>query len=619
MLSKKRIFWYFIVPVWLFLLFKLIMPFLLYNNLHIQDMIGHYFSAWYTKEYLWPNIFGWNPFHHFGFSRTQFYPPLYNILTMLLGFVLPLKLSFKLVLSLAVLATPISFYYLCRKIGFDQLKAGVCMLGMTSILFFMEREVGGNFFATFNAGLVSNALALPLAFFYLGKLQDLFKERKMVLPSVLMAVVVLSHFFTAIVVSVISFIFFMCNLKRRNLAIYLKHVFLTFLLCSFWLLPVIAKINYAASSYSPPSFRLSYLFYLIIFLLVIVSFSRTGNIRWALYSLLFLLAFGILGLFFPLVFHFYRIELFMVLLMVLLVVNFARKKASLVLLSIIFVMLITFNTSNLKPEGVKNVDIKDFGEVSGRVMFVGPAEFDIGYHTALYLIPLKTGNYGVLGFSFDSTLEESHLEGLFKDLLKNQFDNAGSDNLYYKGNKTKIIKEQLRLFNINYMISKNLTFPGSRKIMDNIFYNDYNLYEVSNSSVVEVLTYRPKKIDLNFENIEKWLYSENVSMIFVEEKVPLSVGNGNETAQIIDYSPKKVSFYINSTSPVPVFMKISYFPNWRAYINGKETKIYKVSPYFMLVYGKGLIELKYEKILVDWIGLILTIMGLIFVFVEVVK
>src|SRR3989344_8639198 len=153
--NKKYLFLWFIIPVWIFLIIKLLIPFFLYNNLHIQDMVGHYFSAWYTKEYLWPDLFGWNPFHYFGFPQNQFYPPLYTLVTVLFSFVLPLELSFKIVLSAAVIATPLSFYYFCRKIGFDQLKDSVCMLGMMSMLFFIGGNVGGNFVGTFTVGFVT--------------------------------------------------------------------------------------------------------------------------------------------------------------------------------------------------------------------------------------------------------------------------------------------------------------------------------------------------------------------------------------------------------------------------------------------------------------------------------
>lgn len=59
------------------------------------------------------------------------------------------------------------------------------------------------------------------------------------------------------------------------------------------------------------------------------------------------------------------------------------------------------------------------------------------------------------------------------------------------------------------------------------------------------------------------------------------------------------SFSVDASSfnsPVPIYIKVSYFPFWHAYNEkGEELTIYKASPNFMLVYGNGEITFKYLK------------------------
>ena len=76
---------------------------------------------------------------------------------------------------------------------------------------------------------------------------------------------------------------------------------------------------------------------------------------------------------------------------------------------------------------------------------------------------------------------------------------------------------------------------------------------------------------------------------------------------------RAISFSVESDKKAPILIKVSYFPNWKAYENGKETKIYEVSPHLMMVYANGPIELKYEKLFIDWIGILGSLAGLIWV------
>ena len=111
------------------------------------------------------------------------------------------------------------------------------------------------------------------------------------------------------------------------------------------------------------------------------------------------------------------------------------------------------------------------------------------------------------------------------------------------------------------------------------------------------------------------IFSDGFEKILVDGAVPDNIGIGKGDIKIIETTKNhnKIKFNVDSKVDVPILIKISYFPNWKAYVNGKETKVYKASPYLMLVYGKGEIELRYEKLFVDYIGIILTFIGFIVV------
>ncbi|MEM4364013.1 MAG: hypothetical protein QXS90_01915, partial [Candidatus Diapherotrites archaeon] len=55
--------------IYFYLFFWAIIPFIQHNNLLNYDMTGMYFSAWHTKNYLYPEITGWNKFFFFGYPQ----------------------------------------------------------------------------------------------------------------------------------------------------------------------------------------------------------------------------------------------------------------------------------------------------------------------------------------------------------------------------------------------------------------------------------------------------------------------------------------------------------------------------------------------------------------------
>jgi hypothetical protein len=616
--KHKHIFLLFFIAIEAFLLIKLIVPFMLYNNLNIQDTVGHYFTALYTKSQIWPDFMGWNPYHFMGYAPLQFYAPLFTIFTILFSYLMPLKLAFKAVLGLSVLAAPLSFYYFSRKIGFDEFKASIAMLSMTSALFFLRDYVGGTVYSTFNAGLVANALALPLMFFYLGKLNESFKTKKYAWPSVLMALIVLSHMFTAIIAAIASFCFFIASLdksKKEKIIFYAKHVGLTFLLSSFWFVPMLAKLGYSGTVYMGPQISRFWVYYIVFFIFLAFAMFYQKNVKQVSISLIALIVIFILGEFVHLPFHFYRMQLFLLLFIIVILVSVLKSKISYAIASVFFILLIISNLSNIFPEGMPDISIKDFGKVDGRVLVLNHADNKIGWHTLPYKISMVTGNKIVQGLNIDSA-ENGFLIGDFIKTIDKDAYIMYSDMfpMYDYDKNASLIPQQLALFDINYIVSENLSF--GKKVIGGV-YENYSLYRVSDSKFAEVLDYRPIVVKENFkENAFRWFF-EDCSKILVNDDVPDSVGLGSEKVTVVKETPKEIILNVDSNSTVPVLVKMSYFPNWKAYSGGKEVKVYKASPNLVLVYGQGEMILRYEKVWADWVGIGLSAVGIsLFLFLK---
>ncbi|MEA3254635.1 MAG: 6-pyruvoyl-tetrahydropterin synthase-related protein [Candidatus Altiarchaeota archaeon] len=782
-INKKFI--VFLVPIELFTLIKIILPFLRYNNLNVWDMIGHYSLAWYIQDFLFPRAIGWNPFFYAGYPQGQFYPFLFHYLAAIAGFIFGSELGFKIVLSISILLAPIAFYYFARKFGFSTTESSFTMLIMWILLFFPREHIGGNFFSTFHNGMLTNMFAIPLLFFYLGKLNESFKTGRYVTSSILFGLITLTHIFTA-VISVIAIASFLLAKPKsaRNLIFVFKHVTLSSLLTAFWIIPFLSTSNYSYVMKILGSDGISIFLYasFVVFITIFFIFSReVGEIKPILYLLIILTLAMLFRQHIPVNIHYYRLSMFILLLMPICVVQIFRVKITpvkiitatpvlMVMVSLILVSLTPMFPGFLYPDksedlginpgGVDDIDI-NFERVDGRVLVISLFGTNPSYHT-YNLVPMNTKNCILRGLFIQSSIH-----GLYTSAIQFEFEphtflwGAPAYTLDIPAeNKTELIQHQLDIFNINYIFtSKELNWsnkvadseeievleyapkitdevklidffiPGVResdkqvlrllnssentsriivystnpstetlktlkrsKDLDYIKFetgsnetaviflsNDFKyywrsyvngeevgipvypnhlypthlvflgngtielkyeesllntlnatlyrnvdvgyknqtfaLYRVGDSKLIEVLNYTPQRIERDWgESVWGWFNSKNISRVMVYSETPLPgfVGTGNETVDIIERSEtwEYLKFIVESEKPVPVLIKISEFPNWKAYVNGRETRIYRASPYMMLIYGNGVIELKYEPTIWDRLGMLLSLIGL---------
>ena len=148
-------------------------------------------------------------------------------------------------------------------------------------------------------------------------------------------------------------------------------------------------------------------------------------------------------------------------------------------------------------------------------------------------------------------------------------------------------------------------------------YNDFYLYKLEKTNLIEPLNYSPRVVKGDWMNASvNWFMSEDIKNgIIAFEDVPDFVGTGSEkvTIQNISELNDKIDFYVDSDKAVPLLIKISYFPNWKAYSAGKALKTYRVSPNMILIYGKGEINLRYEPLFIDKISSIISIITLLWI------
>jgi hypothetical protein len=102
--------------------------------------------------------------------------------------------------------------------------------------------------------------------------------------------------------------------------------------------------------------------------------------------------------------------------------------------------------------------------------------------------------------------------------------------------------------------------------------------------------------------------------IFLSETLPFTpTQTGTKSvADITAYTPNRVVISVITDSPAMLFLSDSYYPGWNAYVDGKQTKIYRADYAFRAVAvsaGNHTVEFRYEPM--SWkIGMTLSVFGL---------
>lgn len=139
------------------------------------------------------------------------------------------------------------------------------------------------------------------------------------------------------------------------------------------------------------------------------------------------------------------------------------------------------------------------------------------------------------------------------------------------------------------------------------------LYKINNTGLAEALSVAPINIENNWDdNVKKWWTTDwlkATSTSFYDYSKPILVYGAepsewelaprNKNLDLVSVGKRMDTFVVDASvinRAAPIYVKVGYFPFWKAYDQfGHELKIYKSSPNFMLVYGRGIITFKYQK------------------------
>lgn len=643
--SEKILFFSIVIFIGIYFLFGLGIPFFLFNKLISWDMTGLYFSTWYEKEYLFPDAIGWNPFFFLGYAEHQFYPPLFSYISALLGFFIPLEYAFKTIFVISLFLMPVSFYFFTRAFYLSRARAAICTMVMTSLLFVFPNEIfGGNIHSVFKIGLIVQTLGMAMFFFYWAEIERSWNSKRYILAGVLMSLIILTHIIAAFVAVFLFVSYLICKVrKKEDLIFFVKHGLIAALLSSFWVVPFIGKIKWL-EAYPVGSISYSLLFLLLSFVfLAIYLYKKSDKFICipVLVLVLLLSCFIFVELGMPL--HSYRFMMFLYILVPVLFFSLF-KKDNLTIYSAIFIVsaLIILNAS-VYPKGPEDMDVSKiiFDDLSkknidngSRIYVLSSYSKESSSHVLQHKIPMQSRVNSLRGLYIESAKNARYIFN-----LENQFEPRDSvvwgtyinenyilDDLAKIG---EIVPFQLNLFGVSGVVAvEDYGLQWNNRQNISSYENDmgenyvYSFYNSGISSIIEVLNYSPRMINSSEwnERTAEWFLSEDIKKgILVNEKVPIYFGNGSEKIEILEISRRNdyIKFKVDSLGKVPILIKISEFPNWKAYEfrDGKreKIKIYRASPYLMLIYGKGEIEMRYEKMFIDKLGEILSLIGLIFI------
>ena len=254
----------------MFVLFQLQPDLLLRNTTPAGGDTGaHVWWPAFLRDHLLSQgrIAGWAPDWFAGFPAGQFYFPFPALVIVALDTILPYNIAFKLVTALGPIALPAGAYVFGRGLRAPRPAPALFAVGATVLLFFKgapgadaeatriagnQHIMGGNLASNF-AGEFSFTLALALALFFLGALAySLEHRRRMWLPAVLFAAVVMSHLVVGMFAVVGALIVWLARRPNRTFPTVAAIGGVGALLTAIWTFPLLATLGYTSDmGYEP--------------------------------------------------------------------------------------------------------------------------------------------------------------------------------------------------------------------------------------------------------------------------------------------------------------------------------------------------------------------------------
>jgi hypothetical protein len=254
-------------------------PGLLFRNTTASggDTAAHVWWPAYLRDHLLPwRLSGWSPDFYGGFPAGQFYFPIPALAIVGLDLVAPYNVAFKLGTVLGPLLMPIGAYVFARGLRLPRPAPAAFAVAATAFLFFtgdpgtssaaqsiaFNQHIAGGSLASNLAGEFSYTLALALSLAFLGTLAaSLRNGRRMWLPAVLLALVIMSHLVVAIFAVVGALVVWLAAGPLRSLGRAAAIAVVGGLLTAVWTLPLLSVLGYTTDMrYTPITEYSDYLF-----------------------------------------------------------------------------------------------------------------------------------------------------------------------------------------------------------------------------------------------------------------------------------------------------------------------------------------------------------------------
>ena len=631
------------------------------------DTASHYYTAYYMKNYLLPHgkISGWTPGNYAGFPILNFYFPFPFVLMALLGYIIPLEIAFKLITILGILLLPITTFFFFKLMNF---KFPIPIIAAMSSLFFLFIEThsmwGGNIPSTL-AGEFTYSIGLALSILFFGTLYAGVKEKKyLILNSVLLVLIGISHVYTLLFAGFSSF-FFLLTKKyfKENLKYLLKIYALSFLLLSFWFFPLISKLKYTTPFALKwhiqdiwalfPKIIIPFAILTIISLLLLINKKIRKDDR--IYFLFFIIIVSIFFYFIAPKLEVISIRfipfihLFLIFTGIFALDKLIKKLKLKWVIPLIFIIItiswVNYNETYIGDwvkwnyegfenkrtwptyNGVNQFLEGDFNDP--RVVYEHAQHHNIfGTPRAFESLPLFANRATLEGVYMQSSPSAPAIFYIQSEISKEQSCPFPT----FSCTKTDIDSaiNHLKMFNVNQIIAVSDRVKKELRNKTKLVFKEkeYEVFEIESTGYVSVPKYWPVLIKNKNPDLLAYYWFINdyeVPIVFTDktrekDKKYLDIASG-----IDNLSKNKINKKCNVQSELkeeeinfqtdciglPHIIKVSYFPNWKV-IGAKE--IYYVSPSFMLVFPeKNNVKLYYGRTFMDVIGLFLTLAGIIFI------
>jgi hypothetical protein len=636
------------------LLIQIIVPFVIHSNLQTWDMIGHFTSAEFTHSHLWPYIFGWNPRFFLGFPQSQLYPPLLAYASAALGHLISVSLALKLLVSLAVFATPLIFFYLARAVQTPRVSAALATLAMSCWWASVTQEIGGTVYSTFVVGNLTNAIGLPLSLAYLASLRRaVLRNRGVLLPTVLFGLTMITHLVAAMFCACVL----ICELCwtvmqhpetiKRQIVTTLVHVAGMVCFSAFYLLPFLLWFRYGSSDIHNfeqyPAGYIEMAAGYLVFLFVFV-FPIRGKLLWAPIAItaatVFVIRTFILRgmLDFDFVLRPHRYKVYDTLLLVFLASMVAEH---LVLRAIpkrfwgvsasalgLLGCLLFFHALSLIPAaGVSDQPMPRLPRLTGRVMVISSPRSQVSHHTVQHLVPLLSENQAIKGLFMEAAANAKVAIELERAIAHSDYPVRywsffGEDPRVFSEVRRNWLSIADRL-GISFILTNEPLSPITARTLDpgKKLEDGFTLYKLPQPALVEVMKKWPRAIaPENYPRaVRRWFLDGGREEIatFDESAQQSDTAIKGEIRNLRTSANRdRIRFFVKAEHPVPVLIKVSYFPNFRAYdAAGNRLPLFRAAPYIMGTVAKGLVEIRYQARTVEkisaglsmlfWLGIVL--------------